>query len=194
MKAAQIRTGLYFGSFNPVHIGHLAIANYFLRYSDLDEIWFILSPQNPHKHKKGLTDPWLRLEMLHLATDHYKGFQVSDIELYLPQPSYTTVTLAHLQEKHPGYGFSLIMGTDNLSTLTKWFNYKAIVDQYPIYVYPRPGFEAKVPEGANVTLVNAPLMEISSSFIRQAIRDRIDIRFFLPAKVYDYIEKEQLYR
>lgn len=189
-----MKAGLFFGSFNPVHIGHLAIANYFLRFSDLDEVWFVLSPQNPFKKRTGLLDVWLRLELLHLAVEDYPGFRVSDIELYLPQPSYTSVTLAHLQEKHPSVQFALIMGSDNLTSLHKWFNYKAITDHYPVYVYPRPGIPLVPLEGLSVTQVDAPVMEISSSFIRQALKQEKDIRFFLPGPVYRYIMQERLYR
>lgn len=194
MTAKSKKTGLFFGSFNPVHIGHLAIANYFQQFTDLDEVWFVISPQNPLKPRKGLLDPWIRLELLNLAIEDYPGFKVSDIELYLPQPSYTTVTLAHLSEKFPNHSFVLIMGSDNLTTLHKWFNYKVIIDNYPIYVYPRPEKPVIMIEGANITEVKAPMMEISSSFIREALGKGVDIRFFLPEKVYGYLIKEQIYR
>ncbi|MFO7722048.1 MAG: nicotinate (nicotinamide) nucleotide adenylyltransferase [Bacteroidales bacterium] len=194
MSGNQRTAGLFFGSFNPVHIGHLAIANYFQQFTDLDEVWFVVSPQNPLKGRSGLLDPWLRLEMLHLAVDSFPGFRVTDIELYLPQPSYTTVTLAHLGEQFPHYRFALIMGSDNLPTLHKWYNYEVITGNYPIYVYPRPGTPVISIPGAEIISTEAPMMEISSSFIRKAIRDEKDISFFLPEKVREYIEKEQLYR
>lgn len=185
--------GLFFGSFNPVHIGHLAIANYFQQFTDLDEVWFVVSPQNPHKMKRKMPDAWIRLEMLNLAVGEFPGLRVSDIELYLPKPSYTTVTLEHLAEKHPGYGFAVIMGSDNLHTIHKWYNYKVILENYPVYVYPRPGFPVISVEGADIVEVKAPLMEISSSFIRDAIKAGKDTKFFLPEKVYNYIMKEQIY-
>lgn len=195
MKKSRFSVGLFFGSFNPVHAGHLIIANHIQQFTDLDEVWFVLSPHNPHKRKNSLTDPWLRLEMLRLAIGDYAGFRVSDIELYLPQPSYTAVTLAHLQEKHPDHRFSLIMGSDNLTTLHKWFNVEAIIAHYPIWVYPRPGSEnAEPPAEAKVIRVDAPLMEISSSMIRNAIKQGKTLPFFVPGKVYDYIMKEQIYR
>ncbi len=194
MKEQLKKAGLFFGSFNPVHVGHLAIANYMLSFTELDEVWFVLSPQSPHKRKKGLLDPWLRLEMLHLAVNDYPGFRVTDIELFLPQPSYTVVTLEHLREKHPCHSFSLIMGSDNLVSIVKWFNYRVIVDNYPIYVYPRPGYEAvSTPMGAKVVYTTAPLMEISSSFIRKGIKEGKELKFFLPEKVYEYIVREQIY-
>ncbi len=194
MSSKKTKAGLFFGSYNPVHIGHLAIANYFLQYSDLDEVWFVLSPQNPHKKKGGLLDAWLRLEMVHLAIDSYPGFRVSDIELYLPQPSYTSITLAHLTEKHPGIDFALIMGSDNLQTLPKWFNFQYIIENFPLYVYPRSGSEKADLQGATITKVEAPGMEISSSFIRDGIRQGKDLRFFMPESVYRFIAREQLYR
>ncbi len=194
MKKEGTKVGLFFGSFNPVHVGHLIIANYFLQFTDMDEVWFVVSPQNPHKPRAGLLDPWLRLEMLHLALEDYPGYKVSDIELYLSKPSYTSITLTYLSEKHPNYRFGLIMGSDNLATITKWFNYKTILEHYALYVYPRPGTENIAPEGARVIKVAAPMMDISSSFIRKAIREKKDVRFFLPGKVYEYIIKEQLYR
>jgi nicotinate-nucleotide adenylyltransferase len=195
MNTPENNVGLFFGSFNPVHAGHLIIANYIQQFTDLDEVWFILSPHNPHKQKKSLTDPWLRLEMLRLAIHEFRGFRVSDIELYLPQPSYTAVTLAHLQEKHPAHRFSLIMGSDNLATLHKWFNAEAIIRHYRILVYPRPGSEhTPPPEGAEILRVDAPLMEISSSMIRNAIRMGKEIPFFLPERVHAYIHKEHIYR
>jgi nicotinate-nucleotide adenylyltransferase len=194
MSVTHKKAGLFFGSFNPVHLGHLAIANYLQQFTDLEEVWFVVSPQNPLKGRKGLLDPWLRLEMLHLAVDGFDRFRVSDIELYLPQPSYTTVTLAHLGERFPHYRFALIMGSDNLPTLHKWYNHEAIISHYPIYVYPRPGTPVITIPGAEIIATDAPMMEISSSFIRRSIREGKDIRFFLPDKVHQYIEKEQLYR
>lgn len=193
MNKTRKKAGLFFGSFNPVHIGHLAIANYFQQFTDLDEVWFVVSPQNPHKIKRKMPDAWIRHELIHLAVEEFTGFRVSDIELYLPKPSYTTVTLEYLAEKHPGYTFAVIMGSDNLHTIHKWYNYKVILENYQVYVYPRPGFPVISVEGADIVEVKAPTMEISSSFIRDAIKAGKDIRFFLPEKVYSYIIKEQIY-
>lgn len=194
MSTQSRRIGLFFGSFNPVHIGHMAIANYFLQFSDLEEVWFVLSPQNPHKKKTGMLDPWLRLEMLHLAVGSYTGFRVSDIELYLPQPSYTSITLAHLAERHPGVKFALIMGSDTVLTLPKWFNYQHIIQNFPLYVFPRPGSEEADLPDAVIVKVSAPLMEISASFIREGIKKGKDLRYFVPEAVHQYMQKEQLYR
>lgn len=194
MSTRVRRIGLFFGSFNPVHIGHMAIANYFLQYSDLEEVWFVLSPQNPHKKKTGMLDPWLRLNMLHLAVGTYPGFRVSDIELYLPQPSYTSITLAHLTERNPGVSFALIMGSDTVLTLPKWFNYQYIIHNYPLYVYPRPGSEEADLLESIIVKVSAPQMEISASFIREGIKEGKDLRFFVPEAVYQYLMREQLYR
>jgi nicotinate-nucleotide adenylyltransferase len=194
MNTERTFTGLFFGSFNPVHNGHLMIASYLLQHTPLEELWFVLSPHNPHKQKAGLLDHWLRLKMLEMATDVYPGLKVCDIELYLRQPSYTVITLAHLEQRYPERRFALIMGSDNLASLHKWFNAEVIISNYPLFVYPRPGSEkVEPPEGADVTMTEAPMVEISSSFIRNGIRRGDDMRFFLPDKVYRYILREQFY-
>lgn len=186
--------GLYFGSFNPIHIGHLAIANYIVEYTDLKEIWFVVSPQNPLKNKSSLLDDYSRLELVNLAIEDYNAFKSSNIEFKMPKPSYTINTLAHLTEKYPKFSFSLIMGADNITTIHKWKNYEKILSNYTVYVYPRPNIDMNdylsLP---NVIRVNAPLMEISSSFIRQSIKEKKDIRFFLPEKVYKYITDMHFY-
>lgn len=194
--SAKKKVGLFFGSFNPVHIGHMAMANYFLEFSDLEEVWFVPSPQSPHKSKSALVDPWLRLEMLHLAVGKAPGYSVSDLELYLPQPSYTSITMAHFTSTYPSCSFALIMGADNYISLHKWFNYKAIIELFPLYVYPRPGstVDDTLYEGSQINMVKAPLMEISSSVIRKALKENKDMRFFLPEKVHEFICKERLYQ
>ena len=132
-----MKIGLYFGTFNPIHIGHLIIANHLAEHSDLDQIWMMVTPHNPHKQKSSLLDDYHRLHMVHLATEDYPKIKPSDIEFKLPQPNYTVNTLAHLQEKYPTHEFSLIMGEDNLNSLHKWKNYEVILHNHDIYVYPR---------------------------------------------------------
>ena len=181
--------GLFFGSFNPVHIGHLALANYMLSFTDIDEVWLVVSPHNPLKNKNQLLDQNHRLHLVNLAIDDAPGIRSSNVEFNLPQPSYTINTLVHLEEKYPQHRFSLIMGQDNLQNFSKWKNYLEILNGYHLYVYPRP--DAKASEFDNhpqVHLTQAPLMEISSTFIRNAIKEKKDVRFFLPQKVWEQID------
>lgn len=195
-----MKTGLYFGSFNPVHIGHLAIANYIYEYSDLEEIWFVVSPHNPLKRKSSLLADHHRLRLAEIAIGDDHRFRVSDIETKLPQPSYTIDTLAYLSEKHPGRSFALIMGSDNLLTINKWKNAGTLIDTYKIFVYPRynknkdPDPEVKsIIKAADLSIVEAPLMDISGSFIRSAVREGKDIRHFLPPGVWEYIRDMHFY-
>jgi nicotinate-nucleotide adenylyltransferase len=187
-------TGLYFGSFNPIHIGHLAIANFMVEFSDVEQIWFVVSPQNPLKEKKSLLNDYHRLELVRLAIEGDDRFRASDIEFKLPTPSYTIDTLAYLQEKNPGREFQLIMGSDGLRTFHKWKHASLIVEKYHRLIYPRPGTDP-VPSGPipNATLVDAPMMDISSSFIRKAIREGKDIRHLVPAKAYTYMREMHFY-
>lgn len=190
-----MKIGLYFGSFNPVHIGHMAIANYVVEFTDLDQLWFIVSPQNPLKKKETLLDDFERYDLVELAIGNDDRFRVSDIEFRLPKPSYTIDTLTYLQEQFPGYMFSLIIGSDNLSTFNLWKNYKLIEENYKRYIYPRRDSEnVDSVKHKNIEVVEAPMIEISSSFIRNAIRQGKDIRHFLPDKVYDYIFKMNFYK
>lgn len=188
-------TGLYFGSFNPVHIGHLAIANYMVEFTGLDEFWFVVTPQNPHKRKTNLLNDYDRLEMVQLAVEGDDRLQVSDIEFYLPKPSYTMDTLAYLKERNPNRHFKILMGSDNLQNFHKWKNFETILENFGVLVYPRPGFnKTKVMQHKNITIVEgAPQMEISSSFIRKAIENGKDVQHFLPPKVWEYIEKKGFY-
>jgi nicotinate-nucleotide adenylyltransferase len=187
--------GLFFGSFNPVHIGHMALANYMLSFTNMQEVWLVVSPQNPLKSKTGLLDQNHRQFLVDLAIDNAVGLRSSNIEFKLPQPSYTINTLVHLQEKYPQHQFSLIMGQDNLQTFSKWKNYEAILKNYHIFVYPRPQTQAsEFDSHPNVHLTEAPLMEISSTFIRNAIRNKKDVRFFLPPKVWEEIDAMAFFR
>ncbi len=194
MKDKLIKTGLYFGSFNPIHIGHLAIANYMIEYSDLDELWFVVSPQNPLKEKKTLLKDHHRLEMVRLALADDNRFRVSDIEFKLPIPSYTIDTLAYLGEKYPGHEFQLVMGADQLRTFRRWKHAELIAQNYHRLIYPRPGVDPESLKSVpNATVVNAPLMEISSSFIRLAIKDGKDIRHLVPTPAYAYMREMHFY-
>jgi len=191
------KIGLYFGTFNPIHIGHLTIANHMVEYSDLDEIWMVVTPHNPFKKKSSLLDNHHRLEMVHKATENYPKIVPSDIEFKLPQPNYTINTLAHLEERFPNKSFSLIMGEDNLKSLHKWKNYEAILENYSVYVYPRIS-KNKIPEQfinhSKITKVEAPIMEISSTFIRNAVKEQKNCSPLLPQKVWEYIDLMNFYK
>jgi len=190
-----VKVGLFFGSFNPIHIGHLALANYFAEYTNVDEVWFVISPHNPLKEKKTLLASHHRLEMVELAIQPYEKFRASDVEFKLPQPNYTAITLETLREKHPKHTFSLIMGADNIQSLHKWCNYEYILENYEIYVYPRPGFDGgDLKNHPNVKWTEAPHIEVSSSFVRQAIQDGKNIPFFMPIAAYDFLDKMNFYK
>jgi len=189
-----IKTGLYFGSFNPIHIGHLAIANFMIEFSDLEQLWFVVSPQNPLKEKKSLLQDYHRLEMVRLAVENDDRFRASNIEFNLPSPSYTIDTLAYLEEKNPGREFKLVMGADGLNTFHKWKHADLITQKYHRLIYPRPGVAPElIASTPNATLVEAPLMEISSSFIRQAIREGKDVRHLVPSGAYIYLGEMHFY-
>jgi nicotinate-nucleotide adenylyltransferase len=189
------KTGLFFGTFNPIHVGHLIIASYMQQFTDLDEVWFVVSPHNPLKEKKSLLADIQRLQMVSLAVDEAPGLKASNVEFGLLQPSYTINTLAHLGEKYPDKTFALIMGEDNLQHFSKWKNYEQIIAGYELYVYPRRACDpGEWKDHPRVTITEAPIIELSSTFIRQAIKDRKDIRFMLPAPVYNYIEEMGFYR
>ena len=194
-KPTDHKVGLFFGSFNPIHIGHTAIANYMIEYSDLDEVWFVVSPHNPLKDKKSLLDDYQRLEMVRFAIEDDFRFRVTDIEFRLPQPSYTIDTLTYLHEKYPKNKFCLIVGGDNLSSFHKWKNYQKILDYYPLYVYARPGFKKDdFSASGNIQFFEAPQMEISSSFIRQGIKEEKNLRHFLAPKVWTYLNEMHFYQ
>lgn len=186
--------GLFFGSFNPPHIGHMAIANYLLAFGNIDELWFVVSPQNPLKEKKSLIQGRTRLEMVRRAIGNYPGMRVSDIEFGLPTPNYTINTLVKLEEKFPDFAFCLIMGMDNIQTFHKWKSWETILEQNRILVYPRPGFDGEPHVShPHVAVINAPLMDISSSFIRSAIHEGRNMQYFLPEPVAQMIADEGLY-
>jgi nicotinate-nucleotide adenylyltransferase len=191
-----MKIGLFFGSFNPIHIGHLALANYIVEYTDLDELWFVVSPHNPLKKKESLLADHFRFEMVELAMRDDRRFRVSDVEFRMPKPSYTIDTLAYLTEKYTDHNFVLIMGSDGLLTFNKWKNFNEIIFRFPRYVYPRKTEPVvDFTQHKNIQLVeNAPLIEISSSFIREAIKVKKNVDFFLPEKVAEYIDKYNLYK
>ena len=192
-----MKIGLYFGTFNPIHIGHLIIANHLAEYSDLDHIWMVLTPHNPLKKKETLLDDYQRLQLVHLATEDYVKILPSDIEFKLPQPNYTINTLVHLQDKFPNHNFSLIMGEDNLRSLTKWKNHEMILQHYDIYVYPRLSSEIdnlELKNNPKVYLIDAPIVEISSTFIRENIKKGKNVQPLLPSKVWEYIAHNNLYK
>ncbi len=189
--------GLYFGSFNPIHIGHLIIANHMVENSDLDQIWLVVTPHNPHKKKDSLLDNHHRLAMVDIALDNYPKLKSSKIEFDLPQPSYTVTTLAHIKEKHSDHTFSLIMGEDNLKSFHKWKNYEAILENHHIYVYPRISkgvTETQFENHPKIHKVNAPIVEISSTFIRKSIKNKFNIRPLLPHNVWNYLDEMNFYK
>lgn len=187
--------GLYFGSFNPIHVGHMIIANHLVENSNLDEIWFVVTPHNPLKKKKTLLDDYLRLDLVQKAIKPYITFRASDIEFKLKTPNYTYITLALLKEKYSMHDFSLIMGEDNLGNFHKWKNNENIIDNHKIYVYPRPNVvKTKYHDYKNVTVVDAPLIEISATNIRKQIKAGKNVRPLLPEGIYDYIDEQNLYK
>ncbi len=190
-----MKVGLFFGSFNPVHTGHMIIANHFVQYTDLDEVWMVVSPQNPLKNKASLAKDSDRFHLVQLAIGDNTKIKASNVEFSLPVPSYTIDTLTYLKEKYPSKIFSLIMGGDNLATIEKWKNFELILDNYNIYVYQRPGFEdgpyAKHP---HVHIINnVPMMEISATFIRNAISGGKSIQYLVPDAVFKYIDESAMY-
>ena len=188
--------GLFFGSFNPIHTGHLVIANYMANHTDLDEVWLVVSPHNPLKKKEALINRYDRLEMVNLAIERAENIRSSTIEFSLPVPSYTVDTLVHLKEKHPSTQFALIMGSDNLVSLKKWKNYEIILRDYRVLVYPRPGYPppAEFAKHPSITITNTPLMEFSATFIRNAVKHGKNIRYFVPDSVLAFIESKGLYK
>jgi len=191
------KIGLYFGTFNPIHVGHLTIANHMAEYSDLDEVWLVVTPHNPHKKKSSLLDNVHRLAMVRIALEYYPKLKPSTIEFDLPQPNYTVNTLAHLEEKYPDKNFCLIMGEDNLKNFHKWKNYEVILARYHLYVYPRIA-EGTIPKEflghPRIHKVAAPIMELSSTFIRKGMQEGKNIRPMLPQDVWEYLDEMNFYK
>ncbi len=191
----KTKIGLFFGSFNPVHNGHLMLANYIVEYTDLDSIWFVVSPQNPFKDKESLLQDRHRFDMLEMAVGNDSRFEVCDIEFNMPKPSYTIDTLTLLSELYPETEFHLICGMDNLVNFKKWKNAQEILDNYHLLVYPRKGYEGgDLINHKSVRIIDAPEIEISSTFIRNAVAENKDVRYFMPEKSYNYMIDMNFYK
>ncbi|MEC4004282.1 nicotinate (nicotinamide) nucleotide adenylyltransferase [Flavobacterium sp. SUN052] len=191
-----MKIGLYFGTFNPIHVGHMIIANHMAENSDLNQIWMVVTPHNPHKQKNTLLDDYQRLHLVNLATEDYTKIKASDIEFKLPQPNYTVNTLAHLQDKYPQHEFSLIMGEDNLNSLHKWKNYEYILANHDIYVYPRLNsgtIENQFVNHPKIHKIDSPIIELSSTFIRESIKNKKNVAPMLPYKVWEYLDHNLFY-
>ena len=195
--------GLYFGTFNPIHVGHLVIANYMAEYNELDEVWLVVSPHNPLKKKESLLSDYHRLNLVRIAIEDNLKLKACNEEFNLPLPSYTINTLTYLKEKYNDSKFHLIMGEDNLRSFHKWKNYEEIIEHHKIYVYPRVLTEKELLEKENLNVkfkhssiikCEAPIMKISSSFIRKAIKEKKDVRYLLTEKVFDYVEEMNFYK
>lgn len=192
---ATMQIGLYFGSFNPIHTGHLIIGNHIANSTNLEQVWFIVSPQNPLKQAAGLLNEYHRFHLIKVAIEGENKLKASNVEFTLPKPSYTIDTLVYLEEKYPHHQFSVIMGSDSLVNIEKWKNYKAILKNYGLYVYERPGFKAdKLKYENRIQFVNAPLLEISSTMIRKLIKEKKSIRYLVTDAVFEEIQNNGYYR
>lgn len=190
-----MKIGLFFGSFNPIHTGHMIIANHMVEYTDLSQVWMVVSPHNPLKEKASLAKDNDRLHLVQLAIGDNPRLRASNVEFSLPVPSYTIDTLTHLREMYPKKEFVLIMGGDNLDSIEKWKNYELLLSDYDIYIYRRPGFEnSKHTDNPRIRIVDAPMLDISATFIRNAIRSGKSVRYLVPDAVYDYLENSVMYR
>ena len=190
-----MKIGLFFGSFNPVHTGHMIIANFMATKTDLQAVWIVVSPHNPLKPKNTLANDYDRLHLVHLSIGDNTRIKASDVEFYLPKPSYTIDTLAFLKEKYPQHQFVLIMGGDNLATLYKWKNYEILLRDYEIYLYKRPQFETgELANHPNVRQFEAPLLDISATYIRQCLTEGHSVQYLVPDQVYEYLSASRLYR
>lgn len=190
-----MKVGLFFGSFNPVHIGHMIIADYMVEFTDLEQVWLVVSPHNPLKPKSTLAPDYDRLHLVRLAIGDHPKLRASDIEFHLPKPSFTVDTLAFLREKYPDKEFTLIMGGDNLVSLPRWKNYEFLLQRYRIFVYRRPQYEqTELVDHPNVHVFKAPLLDISASFVRECRQAGKSIRYLVPDSVYQYLETSHLYR
>ncbi len=187
--------GLFFGSFNPIHVGHMVLANYMASFTDMKQVWFVVSPHNPLKEKASLLDQQHRLHLVNLAIEDCANLKSSNIEFGLSQPSYTINTLAHLKEKYPKHTFSLIMGEDNLASFTKWKNYEVILQNHKIYVYPRPHVPVtELKNHPQIIVTDAPIMDISSTFIRSSIKAKKNVACFMHPSVWNYIDEMSFYK
>lgn len=189
-----MKIALFFGSFNPIHIGHLIIANYIAETQSVDKVWLVVSPHNPLKEKSSLLNEYDRLYLVNLAIDGNQKLEASNIEFFLPKPSYTIDTLTYLKEKFPQHEFSLIMGGDNLASISKWKNYELILKNHLIYLYNRPGYTVTEKISSNIKVLNVPNLEISSSFIRESIANGISMKYFLPDAVEKYITEMNIFK
>ena len=189
-----MKIGLYFGSFNPVHVGHLIIANHAVNETDLNQVWFVISPQNPFKKSSTLLNEYHRLHLVRAAIDGEKNLRATDVEFNLPKPSYTVDTLAYLKEKYPEHEFCILMGSDGFANLDKWKNHEVILRNYPIYIYKRPGFYIEKTHDVTIHIMDAPLLEISSTHIRELIRQKRSIRFLVTDVVKEEIDNAGYYR
>ena len=192
-----MKIGLFFGTFNPIHVGHLIIGNHIVEYSDLDQVWFVVTPQSPFKTKASMLDNRQRFEMVYRATKDYLNLKPSDIEFNMPQPNYTINTLAYIKEKYPDHEFALIMGEDNLKNFHKWKNYELILNDHHIYVYPRLSLESiqtKFDNHNHIHKVDAPIIELSSTFIRNSRKEGKNVRPMLPEHVWEYLDEMNFYK
>lgn len=192
------KVGLFLGSFNPIHIGHLILANYIIENTDMDELWFVVSPQNPFKDKKSLLKDHNRLDMVQLALKNYPKLRASNVEFSLPVPSYTIDTLTYLHEKYPDYSFALIMGEDNLKSLRRWKNSDLLINNHQIIVYPRVysdgGLSTENVVHENIAIVKAPVIELSATEIREMIKEGKNVRPMLPPEVFEYLDGSNFYQ
>jgi len=189
-----MKIGLYFGSFNPIHIGHLIIANFITDYSDAEQVWFVVSPQNPLKKSSSLLNEYDRLFLVQTAIENNLKFRSSDIEFKLPRPSYTIDTLTYLKEKYPQHDFTVIIGSDSLRNISKWKNSETLLNNFSFYVYQRPGFEVPHSPQGNIAVLKAPLLDISSTYIRNAIQNGKSIKYLVPQQVLEEIERNGYYK